>query len=338
MLNLARTKRAWLAPIAGTAFLLAVSACSSGSSTTSAKSTSSAAGSSSGGTIKMAYVANVVGDPFYITINCGAQAMAKKLGVSLSYQGPTSSDVTLQTPALSSVVAGKPKAILIAPADPSGMYAPIKNAASSGAKIVLVDTALNNADSVAASQVSSDNQAGGAAAADEALKLTSKGAKAMVISPRPGISTNDGRSNGFIDQAKKDGLTVTSTQYTQDSANTAASEAKAELVRYPDLKVIFATSLVSAEGAAQGVKSAGKTGSVKIIAFDAGAQEVQDLKDGTVQVLIAQEPYLIGQDAMQQAYNAVTGKPVTKKIQTKFSVLTKSDMAAVTAAEYKTSC
>ena len=39
-------------------------------------------------------IAGVKGDEFYITMNCGAQAEAKKLGVSLNFQGPTSSRQT----------------------------------------------------------------------------------------------------------------------------------------------------------------------------------------------------------------------------------------------------
>ena len=46
----------------------------------------------------MTLVAGVKGDEFYITMNCGAQAEAKKLGVALDFQGPDQFDATLQTP------------------------------------------------------------------------------------------------------------------------------------------------------------------------------------------------------------------------------------------------
>ena len=58
-------------------------------------SSSSSSGSSGGGTKKMTLVAGVKGDEFYITMNCGAQAEAKKLGVSLDFQGPDQFDPTL---------------------------------------------------------------------------------------------------------------------------------------------------------------------------------------------------------------------------------------------------
>ena len=44
---------------------------------------------------------------------------------------------------------------------------------------------------------------------------------------------------------------------------------------------------------------------MKIVGFDAGPKQVQDLKDGVVQALIAQKPATIGADGVQQAYNAL---------------------------------
>ena len=55
---------------------------------------------------------------------------------------------------------------------------------------------------------------------------------------------------------------------------------------------------------------------VKIVGFDAGPKQVKDLEDGTVQALIAQKPADIGAQGVEQAFNALEGKPTTKKIGT----------------------
>jgi ribose transport system substrate-binding protein len=59
-----------------------------------------------------------------------------------------------------------------------------------------------------------------------------------------------------------------------------------------------------------------------------------------VQALIAQSPYVIGTNAVDQAYKALTGKPTTPKIGTKFTIITKDNLnsAAGQAAIYKTAC
>ena len=84
----------------------------------------------------------MAGDEFYITMQCGIQAEAAKLGVSVKTQGAQKFDPTLQKPILDSVVAGKPDAILIAPTDVTAMQAPLNQAAAAGIKIVLVDTTV----------------------------------------------------------------------------------------------------------------------------------------------------------------------------------------------------
>ncbi len=67
------------------------------------------------------FIQGVAGDEFYITMQCGMEAEAAKLGVSVKTQGAQKFDPTLQKPILDSVVAGKPDAILIAPTDVTAM-------------------------------------------------------------------------------------------------------------------------------------------------------------------------------------------------------------------------
>ena len=71
------------------------------------------------------FIQGVAGDQFYITMQCGAEAEAAKLGVTLKTQGPQKFDPTLQKPILDSVMATKPDAILIAPTDVTAMQGPL---------------------------------------------------------------------------------------------------------------------------------------------------------------------------------------------------------------------
>jgi ribose transport system substrate-binding protein len=311
---------------------LAVAAC--GSDNSSSSSSSSGGG---GKHYNMTLIAGVKGDEFYITMNCGAQEEAKKLGVSLNFQGPDQFDPSLQTPVVNAVAAKKPDAVLIAPTDTKAMFAPINQLKQNGSKVVLVDTTLDDA-SIAESQIASDNLGGGKAAADALGKLIGGSGKVLVVNVKPGISTTDLRAQGFQQEASKLGLTYVGQQFDNDDPAKAASIVSAELAKHPDLKGIFATNLFSAEGAASGLRQGGKLGQVKIVGFDAGPKQVQDLKDGVVQALIAQKPATIGADGVEQAYNALTGKAVTKKIGTGFISVTKDNLDQNQDALYKSSC
>ena len=347
-------KRSTLVATAGaTAVLLALATgCSSSKSKAPASTTASAAGATSaagttsapaasGKSYKLTFVQGVAGDGFYVTMGCGMQAEAKKLGnATVNIQGPSKFDATLQNPIIQSVTAAKPDALMIAPDDVSASQIPINQAVSAGIKLVLVDTTLKDP-SKAVSAISSDNTAGGADAFTAIKQLAPAGGKVLVVNTQPGISTTDERTAGFAAAAKADSkFSYVGVQYDQDSASVAAQVTLAALQKNPDIVGIFATNLFSAEGAATGIRQAGKSGKVKIVGFDAEPDEITALQGGTVQALIAQQPYQIGTDAVDQAVAALQGKPTTKTIGTKFTIITKTNLksAASQAAIYKTGC
>ena len=316
------------------AVLAVTAACGSGGSSGSSGS------GGSGSSYNLAFVPGVLGDPFYVTMQCSIQDEAKKLGATVSVHGPQKFDPTLQTPILQSVIASKPDALLIAPTDVSALQQPIQQAVSNNIKVVLVDTTLKDP-SVAVSAISSDNTGGGKAAFAAIKQLAPGGGKVLVVSVTPGVSTTDARTQGFEDAAKSDSTyTDLGVQYDNDDPAKAAQITTAELQAHPDIIGIFATNLFSAEGAATGVRQAGKQGKVKIVGFDAGPDQVKDLQADTVQALVAQQPGVIGKDAVDQAVASLKGQPVTKKIGTEFTVLTKDNLSspAGQAAVYKSSC
>jgi len=294
-------------------------------------------GASGGGkNYKLTLIAGVKGDEFYITMNCGAQAEAKKLGASLDFQGPDQFDASLQTPIVNGVTAKKPDAILIAPTDSKAMFAPIKAAADAGIKIVLVDTTLDNAD-MAVSQIASDNEGGGRAAAKALAGLIGGSGKVFVNNVKPGISTTDLRAKGFQEEAKAEGLQYVGMDYNQDQPDKAAALTKAIIAKNPDLKGIFATNLFGAEGAAAGLRELGDK-NVKIVGFDAGPKQVKDLQEGVLQGLIAQKPADIGAQGVQQAIAALKGEPTKPKIATGSVALTKGNLSENQDAVYKSTC
>jgi len=285
------------------------------------------------------FIQGVAGDQFYITMQCGAQAEAAKLGVTVTTQGPQKFDPTLQKPILDSVTATKPDAIMIAPTDVTAMQTPLKVAAAAGIKVILVDTTTEDP-TYATSAIASDNIGGGKAAFDAIKQLNPNGGKVMVMSVDPGISTTDQRLKGFQDAAKADPkFTYLNVQYSHDDPATAANLMGSALQKDPDIIGVFATNLFAAEGTATGVRQAGKTSTVKIVSFDAGPNQIKDLREGTIQALVAQQPGIIGQYGVDEAVAALDGGQITPKVQTGFTIITKDNIDGDGAsAAYKSSC
>jgi ABC-type sugar transport system substrate-binding protein len=318
---------------------LALAACSSGSSSSSSStavssSSSSAAASSTasspaaaGKAYNLYLVVGTKSDDFYITMECGAEAEAKVLGVNLTVNGPADFSAAEQAPILNAVEVSKPDALIVAPTDTKALNPELSRIAAEGVKIVFVDTTTTDP-SVAVSHITSNNTGGGQLAADSlAAQIGDKGTVA-IINVNPGISTTDARIAGFDAEmkAKYPNITVLPQQFDNDSAATAASQVEADIAAHPDLSGIFATNVVSAQGAATGIQHAGASGKVKVATFDAEPQQITDLKANTIQLAIAQSPYLEGEDGVEQAVDALSGKPVTANIGTPLVAITQANV------------
>jgi ribose transport system substrate-binding protein len=281
-----------------------------------------------------------VNDPFYISMQCGIEAAAKMHGMKVSTQIPQQFEAAVQTPIVNAMVATAPAALLIAPTDAQALVPPLTKAVNAGIPVGLVDTTLGDP-SLAFTSIATDNAIGGGQAADALAKLIGEKGKVLVIAFKAGASTSDARQKGFEDQIKSyPNITYLGAQINDNDPAKAASIVSATLAANPDLAGIFATNLFAAQGAATGLRNGGAEGKVKMVGFDAGSGQIEQLKRGDVQALIAQKPGEIGQNAVDQVVAHLTGGKVTKSIGTKTVIITQDNLndGDIQDAIYKESC
>ncbi|WP_042378219.1 ABC transporter substrate-binding protein [Streptacidiphilus melanogenes] len=318
-------KRALLAATTAVLALAATASCSSSGSP------GPAAGA---GGKKIAMITGVKSDPFYITMTCAAQAEAKAKGIGFTADGSAQWDVSVQRPLIDSVGAAHPDGLMISPVDTAALTPSLKQIQASGTKIALVDTSVTDT-SVGITRISSDNEKGGQVAADALAKQMGEKGSVIVISVKPGISTTDARIKGFSEEmAKYPGIKVLPTLYDNDLPATAASQIQSTLAAHPDLGGVFAGNTNTGQGVATGLAQAGKQGVVKVAAFDAEPDEITALKNGTLQVLVAQDPAAIGVQAVDELAAAFAGKPVQASIGTTMVAITKDNLNDPQIAKY----
>jgi ribose transport system substrate-binding protein len=282
-------------------------------------------------------VAGIASDAFYLTMKKGAQAAGKKLGVKVVFTGSTASfSPNTQIPFLNGAIARHPDAILIAPTDKTALIAPIQRAISAGIPVITVDTFITKP--IAVTNVSTDNVGGGRAAADALAKAIGGSGDVGAISVNPGISTTDQRAEGFAAQlkAKYPNIKYLGIQYCNDDQTKASNQTSALMNGHPNLKGIFAMNVVSGNGVTSAVTAAGKSGQVKLVEFDAGPPQVQALKAGTIDALVAQYPYGIGQLGVQLAFKYITGHRtgIKKHYGTGSAVVTKANVNSPAIKKY----
>jgi len=283
----------------------------------------------------IALIPGLTTDAFYITMRKGAEHAAQSLGVELLFQGGPDFNPTVQVPVLNAVIARQPDAILIAPTDKQQLIAPLKQAIDAGIDVITVDTFIDDGlyqdgrgeGDFPLSYVASDNVLGGQMAGHALAKAVGENGKVYVSNVKPGISTTDQREEGFIAaMADYPDIEVLETQFNDDDANKAASQLQAVVARNPDLVGVFGANLFSAIGAADGVKAIGKSGEIKVVAFDAPQRIVDDIKSGLIDMAIAQHPAEIGYYGVMTAYAALTDQSVPIAIGTGFTVMDASNI------------
>ncbi len=319
------------ATVTGVAVIaLAAAATGCGSSSSSGSTGSSSAKKT------MELIVGTKSDDFYVTMECGAEAEAKKLGVKLTVTGPATFSVPQQKPLIDTAEVTKPDALIVAPTDSAALNSDLLKVQRGGTKVIFVDTSSADT-SIGLSRISSDNAAGGKLAADTLGSLLAGKGTVAVISVAKGVSTTDARIAGFQAEmaAKFPGIKLLAEQNDDaDSVSTATSFMEGDMSANPGLNGAFAANVITAEGAASGIAHAHKTGKVKLATFDADAQQMTMMTAGTIQLAIAQEPALEGADGVEQALNAIDGKAVTSSIATPLIAVTPQNMTSASIKPY----
>ena len=331
-----------LAVLGVAASCVVLAACGSDSDDTSATSASTTTTASGGGDVagkKVAYVPAAAGDIFYITVQCGIESEAQRLGLEVTTQAPERFEAPAQTQTLNSVAATSPDALIVAPADDTAMLAPIKQIADGGAKIVTVDQRLKQADDVS-SEIFGNNEAGGAAAAEFLADRLGRGAKVLLVNNKPGVSSTDARGRGFMDRAEELGLDVVSQEYGENDPVRVAAIVTATLSKNSDLRGIFSTQGYGAIGAINGLKAQNAIGRVLLVGYDSWDKEIEALKDGQMQAIVATPPREVGVAAVQNLAAALEGGEPQQEVSIDPITITEEnvDSAEVRAATLVEKC
>jgi len=316
------------------AFTLA--ACGSSSKTGGSASSSSGAAASTPGTKTVAFVPGIYPEGYFISMNAGIQAEAKKLGgYNIILQGSPTYSPETQVPILQSLLAKHLDAAIVAPTDVTALNPTLNQYKQKKVPLFLGDAGVSDT-SLPVATVETDNYGGGVAAADAMAKAIGGHGTVAVESFVPGSGSGAPRVTGFMHEmnAKYPKVTVLPVQYGKSDVSLTASQVGAELTAHSDLVGVFGANDASALGAGEAVHSAGKK--VTVVAYDADPDEVKNLKSGLFSILIAQHPYDEGVLLMQEVNDYFKGqrsaiKPVTK---TPVTVVTQANMNSPTIQPY----
>ncbi|MDQ7027303.1 MAG: ABC transporter substrate-binding protein [Anaerolineae bacterium] len=281
-------------------------------------------------TLVIGFLPGVV-DPFYQVMQLGVEAAAADMGVEVVTQIPETWGVQVQTPILDAMIArGDIDYLVIAPTDKDQMIGPLQAAVDAGIRIITVDTFLGDGDytngpvTFPISYIGSDNVEGGRISARGLAEAIGGSGKVYINSTNPNVSSVEGRAVGFnevMDNEYPD-IEVVALDFNLDDLNTATTQTAAQLEVHPDLAGIFGTNVFSAQGAGTAVINAGLGGEVQVVAYDATQFAIEQLREGTVSLVLAQKPFDMGYMAVQFAVADAAGvTSLPRRVETGFAII-----------------
>ena len=174
--------------------------------------------------------------------------------------------------------------------------------------------------------IGSDNEAAGAKGADYVAEKLGKDAKGpvLVIEGLSGNVTGQKRAHGFANELKKvaPGLTIVASLPGDWDRQKAANITNDTLQRSPDLLAIFCANDGMALGAVEAARASGKD-KVVVVGVDGNSDAVKSILAGRLNASVAQLPYLVGKQAVENAKKLLAGGKVEETTFVPTLVLTK---------------
>jgi rhamnose transport system substrate-binding protein len=227
------------------------------------------------------------GNAYFISCKQGADEAAKALGVELLFDGPTDPDPAKQNEIIENWITLGVDAIAAACENKEGISTALRKAKQKGIKVLTYDSdAAPDAREFFVNQATPEGI--GNTLMDEAGRLTGgEGEFAVITASLTAANMNEWRKHIEARLASKyPKMKLMATKPCDDLKDKAQSEATALLSAYPNLKLIMAICSPAVPGAAEAVKQAGKTGTVKVIGLGLPNENKKYVKEGVTQSVI----------------------------------------------------
>jgi ribose transport system substrate-binding protein len=264
---------------------------------------------------------------FWLTVKAGADSAGREFDAEIIWKGPTQeTDIAGQIAILEDYINKRISAIVMAACDSKALIPTIQKAIDSKIPVITIDSGVDS--DLPLSFIATDNVEAARKGAQALAELMGGNGSVACIPFVPGAATSTMREHGFTDEIKKfPGVKLAATQYSQSDVAIGMAVMEDILTAHPDLGGVFAANEAGTIGVVQAVKSRGRVGRVKVVGFDAAANEVEALKDGVVDALIVQDPFKMGYLGVKVALDAVWGKPIEKRIDTGVYVVTRESIS-----------
>jgi ribose transport system substrate-binding protein len=264
---------------------------------------------------------------FFVSIHAGVDRAAHDYAVHVVWNGPNEeTDHDRQIQIVDSMVVRRVDALAISATDERALAAPVERAIRAGIPVAVFDSGVEAQGYI--TFIATDNYGAGCTAARRLAGLVGGNGKVGMVMHKPGGTSTVLRERGFEDTIQKEfpAVTIAARQYGMSDHARSRAAAENILSAHPDLAGIFASSEASSLGSIQAIQSRGVAGKVRLVTFDFSDAHVQALRDGTIDLMLVQNPFRIGYEAVKALADTLAGRKVAKRMDLPAREIVKADL------------
>jgi ribose transport system substrate-binding protein len=267
---------------------------------------------------------------YWKSVEAGAQAAGKDLGVQIQWKGPLlENDRAQQIEIVEQFVSSNVSGIVLAPLDDTALLKPVQSAMAKGIPVVIIDSALKGTpgkDFV--SFVATNNHKGGVLGGERLAQLLGNKGKVVLLRYDVGSASTTEREAGFLEVMKKNpGIKIlVDNRYAGPTVGEAKTAAMDLVDKIRQADGIFCPNESSTMGMLLALRQNNLAGKVKFVGFDTTPPLVDALKSGEINALVAQNPVKMGYDGVKIMVDKLHGKSVPAAEDTGVKLIDSSNL------------
>ena len=273
------------------------------------------AGGGAAGQTRLAFVTNNASDFWTIARKGTEKADSELNDLTVEFRIPSDGTAAEQKRVVDDLLAKGVRGIAISPVDPDNQTQMINDAAS---KVLVVTQDSDAPNSNRAFYVGTDNVAAGRQAGELIKEALPQGGRIMLFVGKLDARNAQERAQGIREVLQGTNIQIIDTRTDDTDRVRAKSNVSDTLVRYPDVAALVGLWSYNGPAILNAVREAGKTGQVKIIAFDEEDETLAGVKDGSIYATVVQQPYEFGYQAIKMMHAYLNGDraaiPASKQI------------------------
>jgi ribose transport system substrate-binding protein len=284
--------------------------------------------------ITFAYVPTTMNNPFWSAMMGGITAQMEAKGMDPATQLVTvdaDSDQATMNNYVYDLINQGVDAIILAPMDCTAVTEALQACADANIPVINVDTAVDRTDLVV-SVIASDNYGAGVQCAEDMMKKLEKGSKIYVMN-QPSGSACVQREQGFLDTAG-DYFQILGTSDTSGDTATTLPVAEDAITADKDIAGFFCINDMAALGCVQACAAAGRD-DIVVYGVDGNPDFMGYVGDGSATGSSAQQPSVIGGNAVDAALAYLAGETVETEIVVPVTLITQDNIADFDVSDWQ---